>query len=421
MQESLNLQQFGQGLLQSMQPLRDHQGDIIAKIVSNHNLSNQKKLLHLASQNPASLLTSLNEVEILQNATVKYPRLLEDIKQAKHHIHLNYYIWTEDEFTLQIRDALIERVKAGVEVRCLYDATGGSMSWQYINDLTEAGVQIHPYLDFRSLSKIHNINYRSHRKLAVIDGEIGYIGGLNLDKDQLDGGEHFEAWRDTHLRIKGEATLAIQASFIISWFNTTQEEVIGLSYFPPVTVTTFLPVQIAMSGPDSQFEAIRQLYFHMIMSANQKIYLQSPFFIPDESILEALKSAALAGVDVKIMCTPRGTTYSVPYWAANTYFKEVSAAGVEVYLYQAGYFHSKTISVDGLVCTVGTANMDIRSFSLNYEANAVIYDEVITKQLEEDFLEDLKHCEKWTIEEYESRNILLRLRDSICRLASPVL
>ena len=421
MGNSLNRQEFGQGLLKSLQPFLDRQPDIISKISNDYNLSAKKKLLNLASQNPSSLLTSLNEVEILQNASVKYPRLLEDIKQAKHHIHLNYYIWTEDEFTLQIKDALIERATSGIEVRCLYDATGGSMSYAYINDLEAAGVKIHPYLDFRSLSKIHNINYRSHRKIAVIDGEIGYLGGLNLDKDQLDGGKYFDSWRDTHLRIKGEAALAIQASFIISWFNTTQEEVVGSHYFPPISVTTFLPVQIAMAGPDSQWNAIRQLYFHMIMSANEKVYLQSPFFIPDESILEALKSAALAGVEVKIICTPRGTTYSVPYWAANTYFKEVSAAGVEIYLYQAGYFHSKTISIDGSICTVGTANMDIRSFSLNYEANAVIYDEALSQQLEADFLEDLKHCKKWTLEEYQSRNIFLRLRDSVCRLASPIL
>jgi cardiolipin synthase len=244
---------------------------------------------------------------------------------------------------------------------------------------------------------------------------------MNLDKDQLDGGEYFDSWRDTHLRIVGEAVIALQASFAVSWFNTTEEKIVESQYFPPVDVDTFLPVQILMSGPDSQWQAIRQLYFYMITSAVEKVYLQSPFFIPDESILEALKSAALAGVDVRMIFTPKGTTYSTPYWAANTYFKEVAAAGVKIYLYQAGYFHAKTLNIDGVICTIGTANMDIRSFSLNYEANAVIYDEEKAQELERDFLEDLKHCIEWRVEEYEKRSVYLRLRDSLARLASPLL
>jgi cardiolipin synthase len=182
-----------------------------------------------------------------------------------------------------------------------------------------------------------------------------------------------------------------------------------------------MPVQIIPSGPDCQWGAIRQLYFYMIMAAEETVYVQSPFFILDESIKEALKAAALAGVQVKIMCSPRGTTYSIPYWAANTYFQEVAEAGVEIYLYQAGYFHPKTVKVDSAICTIGTANIDPRSFNLNYEQNAVIYDETKTKALEQDFLRDLEHCIQWSLTEYESRPIYLRLRDSLSRLASPVL
>jgi cardiolipin synthase len=422
-EQSLSRQEFGSGLLEldDLQPLIKRQEAVIARIIEERPAAYKKKLLHLVKKNSSSLLTGYNDVVILQNASMKYPRLLEDIQGAKHHIHLNYYVWTEDEFTLQIKAALIERAKAGVEVRCLYDASGGSMSYQYLNDLKAAGVKINAYLEFRSLTRLHTINYRSHRKIAVIDGRIGYIGGMNLDKDQLDGGEYFDSWRDTHLRIVGEAVIALQASFAVSWFNTTQEKIVESQYFPPVDVDTFLPVQILMSGPDSQWQAIRQLYFYMITSAVEKVYLQSPFFIPDESILEALKSAALAGVDVRMIFTPKGTTYSTPYWAANTYFKEVAAAGVKIYLYQAGYFHAKTLNIDGVICTIGTANIDIRSFSLNYEANAVIYDEEKAQELERDFLEDLKHCIEWRVEEYEKRSVYLRLRDSLARLASPLL
>ena len=374
------------------------------------------------ANNAYSILTGYNEIKILQNASEKYPCLLEDIKQAQHSVHLLYYIWTDDAFTQQVKEALIERAKAGVTVRCLYDATGGAFGKTYLQDLKAAGVMIQPYLAIDSLYKIHSINYRSHRKIAVIDGKIGYVGGLNLDKDQLDGGV-FGFWRDTHLRIRGEAAHALQASFGVSWYNTTKEKITDLAYYPFIQneIKTFLPIQITFSGPDSQWAAIRQLYFFMILAAEEKVYIQSPFFIPDASITEALKAAALSGVEVRMMFTPAGAKYQIPYWAANTYFAEIAQAGARVFLYQRGYFHPKTINIDSAICAVGTANMDIRSFSINYEASAVIYDEAKAEKLELDFLEDLKYCTEFNLAEYEQRNVLLRLRDSLCRLASPLL
>ncbi len=257
----------------------------------------------------------------------------------------------------------------GLEVRCLYDASGGAMSKQYLQDLTKAGVEILPYLEYRNLTRLHTANYRSHRKIAAIDGKIGYVDGLNLDKEQMDS-PAFDTWRDTHLRIVGEGAWALQASFVISWFNTTGQKVIGQQYYPPVETENFMPVQITQGGPDSQWKAIRQLYFQMITSAEDKLYIQSPFFIPDESILAALKAAALAGVDVQLMFTPRGSTYQIPYRAAHTYFKDVVEAGAKVYLY---------------------------------------------------FFEDLKHCQRWTLEEYNSYSPVHRFVDSVYRLASPLL
>ncbi len=422
-EDDLARQMIGGDLLDQLGTYFDREEEYIDKIAQIKPESYKKKLLRLMQKNSNSLLTGYNQVEILQNASAKYPRLLEDIEAAQHHIHLNYYIWTEDEFTLKIKEALIHRARAGVEVRCLFDASGGMMSKQYLQDLRDAGVEIFPYLEYRRLTRLHTANYRSHRKIGVIDGRIGYIGGLNLDKEQLDGGSYFDSWRDTHLRIVGEATTALQISFNLAWFNTTGKKLTDKIYFPAMEqeIDTFLPVQITLSGPDSQWAGIRQLYFFMIMAAEEKVYLQSPFFIPDQSIVEALKAAALSGVDVKLMFTPRGTTYSVPYWAANTYFKEVAEAGARIYLYQAGYFHPKTLTIDSSICTIGTANMDIRSFSLNYEANAVIYDAATAQELEQDFLKDLKACREWTLEEYRSRNALSRFRDSVCRLASPLL
>jgi len=413
-------QEMGSDFIRDAGEMVERRQEYVDRIAKEKPASYRQKLLNLVSQNSSSLLTGYNDIEILQDATMKYPRLLEDIKAAQSSVHLNYYIWTEDKFTLQIKEALIERAKAGLEVRCLYDQSGGMMSKQYLQDLKDAGVEIHPYLEFRKLGQLHTVNYRSHRKIAIIDGKIGYVGGLNLDVEQIEP-PAFDRWRDTHLRMVGEAAWALQASFIVSWFNTTGQKVTGKKYFPTVETKNFMPVQVTQSGPDSQWKAIRQLYFLMIMSAEEKLYMQSPFFIPDESILEALKAAALAGVDVQLMFTPRGSTYQIPYRAAHTYFKDVVEAGAKVYLYEAGYFHPKTLNVDNAVISIGTANMDIRSFSLNYEACAVVYDEGKAKELEAQFFEDLKHCKEWTLEEYNSYSATHRFVDSVYRLTSPIL
>ncbi len=397
------------------------QEEIIEAVVKGRGY--RRKLLELVRHTAHSVLTIHNRLEVLQNAQKKYPRLLEDLRQAQRSIHMEYYIWTEDEFTEQIKAVLIDRAKAGVAVRCLYDASGGKFSGAYQRELRTAGVAIHPYLSYWSLFKLHTINYRSHRKIAIIDGQIGYIGGLNLDKDQLDGGRYFDCWRDTHLRIVGEAVNILQSIFLTSWYNTTQEQLSPETYFCQAAdeANDFLPIHITTSGPDSEWNAVRQLYFFMILAAEERVYIQTPFFIPDESIAEALKAAALAGVDVKIMCAPRGVTYNLPYWAANTYFKEMVRAGVRVFLYQKGYFHPKTITIDSAVCSIGTANVDIRSFTINYEVNAVIYDEATAQALEQDFLNDLQDCTEFTLEAYEARHALIRFRDSLARLASPLL
>jgi cardiolipin synthase len=276
---------------------------------------------------------------------------------------------------------------------------------------------------FKKLGMFHTANYRSHRKVVVIDGKIGFVGGMNLDKEQLPGFHPLGDWRDTHLRIVGEAAQALQASFAISWLNTTGEKILDIEYFPAVDRASlpFTPVQLTEGGPDSQWKAMEQLYFFMIMSAKEKCYIQSPFFVPTESLLEAIKSAALSGVDVRIICTPRGGSYQMPYRAAYTYFADIAEAGAKVYLYNKGYFHAKTINIDSEVCAVGTANFDIRSFQLNYETMAVIYDEAIAKELEADFMNDIRNSVEWSLEDYKKAPLWRRLFDSIDRLASPIL
>jgi cardiolipin synthase len=237
-------------------------------------------------------------------------------------------------------------------------------------------------------------------------------------------GTLWPTWRDTQVRIRGDAAYSLQAAFLIAWYNTTQERIAHLPGYFPASVEEeqpFLPVQIIMSGPDSQWAAIRQLYFHLIVAARDHVYIQSPFFVPDETIAEALKSAALSGVDVRIICTPRGAKYQVPYRAANTYFQEMAEAGVRIYLYNGGYYHAKSISMDGAVCTIGSCNMDLRSYSVNYELNAVLYDAGKARELEADFRRDLEKCSRFDLAEYRSRSVWSRFYDSLCRLTSPLL
>jgi cardiolipin synthase len=419
-------QELGGVLTPILGPLAARQVELIDRIEREGRAAYKRKLLELVRYNSSSMLTAGNEAEILQDAREKYPRLLADVEQARHSIHMEYFIWQVDEFTDKVKELLIQKAREGVEVRILYDAVGSFPTFplhrRYLHELREGGVEICAYLDFLSPLTIHTVSYRNHRKIAVIDGKIGYLGGMNMGQEQIDGGKHFDSWRDTHLRVVGEAALVLQAIFVTSWFNTTREKLDDECYFPPAeTAGHFLPIQIITAGPDSQWAAIRQLYFLMVMAAEKHVYIQSPFFIPDESIAEALKAAALSGVEIKMMFAPRGTTYRTPYWAANTYFADMARAGIRIFLYQKGYFHPKTISIDANVCSIGSANMDIRSFSLDYEANAVIYDSQVAKELEADFRRDLEQCTEFSLEEYESRNVLLRFRDSLSRLLSPLL
>lgn len=381
----------------------------------------KRRLLQLARNNSNSALTVRNQLRLLQDAAEAYPLLISDLLAAQRSIYLEFYIWASDDFTERLKALLAEKVRAGVEVRLLYDPIGSltDLNWGYVREMQALGIDMRP---FSPLYRIHTIGYRNHRKIAVIDGRIGYLGGMNIGQETIDGGGEFNHWRDTQVRLVGDAVVSLQNVFAVDWNNATGEQIDTAAPAPlEEFADAYLPVQITTSGPDSEWEAIRQLYFFMILSAEHHVYLQSPFFVVDASIAEALKAAALAGVDIRIILTERGARYQVPYWAANTYAREMVAAGVRVFFYQGGYFHSKAVSIDGEICSIGSANMDIRSFSINYEINAIIYDRATTQQLEETFLDDLTRCVEFDPVEYDGRSVLSRLRDSAARLLSPLL
>jgi cardiolipin synthase A/B len=443
-----------------LESLLERENDAVHRLRTTGEMPQmQGKLAEMLRRTNLAMLTTDNQVELLQDASEMYPCMEEDIRNAQHSIHMEYFTWQADEYMQALGDLLIEKAQSGVEVRILYDAVGSwTLDWLhrgYLNRLRAGGVEIYSYLNRFFLLSLHAINYRNHRKITVIDGKIGYTGGLNMGEEHLKGAGPYKAWRDTHLRIIGQAAAVLQGVFATSWFNTTNESLTDSCYFVAADterrtrdVTTSgkkkpiptgagipgevkddasqpldgVPVQIVGSGPDSQWYAIQQLYFFMIPLANHHVYIQSPFFIPDPSIGEALKAAALAGVDVRIMCARRDTINPLSNWAANTYFDDMARAGVKIYLMQNAYMHAKTISIDTAICSVGTANMDLRSFQINYEINAVIYNRGLAHALEAQFHQDQKDCMLFDGGHYRSRrNIHVRLRDSIARLFSPLL
>jgi len=365
-------------------------------------------------------LTTGNQIEILQNASEKYPRLLEDIRQASQSVHLVYYEWASDDFTETVAELLRDRVRNGVEVRILYDPVGSysMLNKDYVRELRGNGIRMEP---FSSLYQLHTLSYRSHRKLAILDGQVGYSGGLNMTEKHLTGPKGFTGWRDTHARVTGQAVTVLQSVFATMWINATGENLFEERYFPAVTPSGGVLIQVVSAGPDSRWETIRQSYLAMIALARDHVYLQSPFLILDTSVAEAMATAALAGVDVRVMIAPGGGEISPAYRAGMTYAADMARAGVRVLLYQGAYFHSKTICVDSRICSIGSANIDIRSFSINYETNLVVYDESVTLELEADFLADLEHCVAFSADAYDAQRTSSRLLDSVMRLGSPLI
>jgi cardiolipin synthase A/B len=404
-----------------LSPILSRQDEVITRLEGES--ASRRKLMMLVRRNSHSALTRRNSVKIKQDAAEFYASLIEDMEAARHSIHLQYFIWGADPFTERLKEILAAKARAGIEVRLLYDPVGslGHLTHAYVRDMRAAGVRMAPT---SPLYRLHTISYRNHRKITVIDGAIGYTGGMNIGQEHLDGGKGFASWRDTQLRIVGEGAAVLQAVFMVDWYNAVRENLFSDAYYPTDPAPPRdgeVPVQILTSGPDSQWAAIRQLYAFMIASAQRHVFLQSPFFIPDATIAEALRAAALAGIDVRVMLSARPSGNRLPDWAGNTYIADIADAGVRVFLYEKGYLHAKTISIDAETCSIGSANLDIRSFSINYELNAVLYSEKLARELEEDFKQDLGHCTEFDAAAYRKCSAAVRLRDSVARLLSPLL
>ena len=378
-------------------------------------------ILSLKSSN--SIITLSNKSELFFSGEDLFNSLVDDLEKAEKSIHLEYFIFRSDNIGNRIADILKRKSKEGVKVRILFDGVGcfNKISRKFKRDLMNAGIITKYFLDPTNVLAGRLLNYCNHRKIVVIDGKVAYTGGMNIGDEYITGGKKFDTWRDTHVRLEGESVNMLQSVFLSDWRNSGGAAVQSVNYFPiAVETEENLPMQIVVSGPDSDWFSLEKLYFSMIMNANGVIYVQTPYFIPNSSLLNALETAALCGVDVNLMITGNPDK-RIPFWVAHTYFDSLLSAGVNIFLYKKGFLHSKVLIVDDTISTVGSCNMDIRSFHLNYEVNAVYYNEKITKQLIDQFKRDLQFCVKINDTDRKKLNVFKRLRNSIFRIISPVL
>lgn len=402
------------------------QGDAIARDYASLILYNL--------ETSGSVLTANRQVRIFTDGQAKFEDLRREMRRARRFIHIQYYIIKKDELFDSIVPILIEKVREGVEVRILYDGMGGRFMpkgrWE---QLRAAGVKVGaffpPFLGWLNL----RVNYRNHRKIVVIDGKVGYVGGFNIGREYIGMDPKFGYWRDTHLKIYGDAVISLQVRFAQDWNYACKENLFQhAEYFDiPHSINEErkkllegrrqpLGIQIISSGPDARDRQIRNNYLELFYKAKHHIYIQTPYFVPDDAVLSALQVAAKSGVDVRLMipCKP---DHPFVYWATYSYVGDLLAAGARCYTYENGFLHAKGVMADGRVCSYGTANMDIRSFELNFEVNAVIFDEETTQELENIFLEDLNCCREITMDIYRRRSLIIRAKEQCSRLLSPLL
>jgi len=425
-QEYRKTKMFSRKGLKDLEKLRNLTLEQFDNLPKNHALINEKlyskkKLINLMLSNSNALLTSDNHVQVLKNGDETFPEIFNAIENAKHHIHLEYYIIEDDTIGNYLREMLIRKSKEGVEVRLIFDDVG---SWElkkrFIRSMSDAGIKVDCFMKVRFPMLTSRVNYRNHRKILVVDGETAFVGGLNFADRYRNGVPGIGPWRDTHLKVTGGAATALQIIFMADWYFVSKEILKGERYFKPFESGTGKLVQMTASGPDSDWESISQAYFMAIASASEYVYISTPYLMPTSDIVTALKTSALGGVDVRII-VPGLSDAITPKWGTNSYIEELLEAGVKVYFYQEGFIHSKVIVADDVFSSVGTANLDFRSLETNFEVNAMIYDEEIATTLAAQFLIDQSKSEQVLLSEWVNRPRINKIKESFARLLSPML
>jgi cardiolipin synthase len=401
----------------------NRQVEMLPEVLADESeaVKSKEHLIHLMLRNNRSLLTLDNTIELLINGDEVFPAMLEAIRSAQDYIHLEFYRIEPDVLGTEFSELLKLKASEGVKVRVIYDDVG---SWNihksYLREMRAAGVQIFPFMPVRFPSFSSRVNYRNHRKILVTDDRAGFVGGLNIADKYLEGIPVLGPWIDTHLMLKGEAVAALNQVFIADWNFVSGEELQpdGSHESAGKTGKRCL-VQVASSGPDTEWATIMQVYFSAIATARSSIYLTSPYFSPDESLLTALKTAGLSGVDVR-MIFPKYSDSILASWNTRSYITELLEAGVRVFLYEKGFIHSKYLLVDNVFSSVGSPNVDVRSFDLHFEVTALIYDEEFASRIRHLFLNDLKSCREIVMDEWNKRKKADRYKESMARIFGPL-
>ena len=373
----------------------------------------------LRNSNQAHLLYG-SSVEYFITGRDKFQALFHDIDKATDHIHIEYYVWDDDVIGNQLKDLLIKKSAEGIKIRVIVDAVG---SWRVKNSFYEqlrsAGIEVEEFMKVTFPMFTSHVNYRNHRKIVVIDGQVGYIGGMNV-ADRYINGPSWGNWRDTHIRIEGKGVQGLQSIFLIDWYMVSKSLITARKYFPPLESYGDNSMQIVSSGPYSPAREIMQGFMQAIFGAQSYIYIQTPYFIPPESLSEALIAASVRGVDVRLMVPRRSDTLLVQL-ASRSYFKKLLRAGVNIYFYEPGFLHSKLMVIDDSLTLMGSANFDIRSFEQNLEVVAFIYNETTAIRGKEIFVEDQNNSTAIVLREWIRRPVWMRFKESFIRLFTPLL
>ncbi|MDB5052197.1 MAG: cls [Bacilli bacterium] len=378
------------------------------------------RLLSFLRNLPDSPICKYNKATVLTDASDSFKAMKAAIAQAQDHIHFEFYTIRADLIGCEFQQLLIRKAKEGVKVRVLYDGIGSyKLSGKFILELRNAGVETSCFLPPFIALLDKRLNYRNHRKIIVVDGKIGFFGGINIGDEYLGADPKLGYWRDTHFQMEGDAVFFLQNTFLTDWSYASGVSLSDTRYYPEQSDFGKEHVQIITSGPDAFEDTILEVYFTAISTAKYRIYITSPYFVPDLSILMALKTAAISGIDVRIIF-PKIADTTIVHWASLSYMEELMQAGVRFYQYLKGFIHAKVLLVDDAIAFVGTANLDMRSFFSNFELNAVMYDRQVIERLDVDFRQDLKDSKELLLAEFQQRSRWQRGKEVFARLLSPL-
>lgn len=383
------------------------------------NVSKQR-LVSFFTQVNSALTFEGNQVEFYTNGYSMIQSMIRELSRARHHIHLEYYIFEDDAVGRLLRDVLIDRARAGVKVRVLYDDVGcWKVDHAFYEQMLCEGIEVQGFLKVRFPQFTSKVNFRNHRKLTIIDGEVGFIGGMNIAERYLKG-VSWGSWRDTQVKLSGKAVYGLQTAFLTDWYAVDRSLITSAEYFPAIPSRGETIAQIVTSDPVGEWKDIMQGLMMAICSARHYFYVQSPYFVPTEQIKTALQTAALSGVDVRLMLPKRADTWLI-HESSLSYLEDMMKAGVKIYLYRRGFLHSKLMVCDDELSTVGSTNMDFRSFEHNFEANAFFYDKMTALAIKNIFLEDQKHCLLLSSKIWNKRSWKNKVIESVVRLLAPLL